>query len=146
MENFLYQEERKVSRNLMLKAFIPISKSLIFVPVSELKRGLVTRERCANRRQYPLLYFSENPHIMPLCFIHGKACEGGISQKTGRNQWTINNGQLAVSDYCLSDFNCRLFFLLTTQLSNINCLLVSQKLSIVNCPLSTEQSFRELKL
>ena len=41
MENFLYQQERKVSRNLMLKANRSIGLSSIFVPVSELKRGLV---------------------------------------------------------------------------------------------------------
>ena len=55
MENFLYQSQRKVSRILLLKVNQPIYRSIIFVTVSELKRGLVMRGRCANRRQYPLL-------------------------------------------------------------------------------------------
>lgn len=38
MENFLYQQERKVSRNLMLKANRSIGLSSIFVPVFGAKK------------------------------------------------------------------------------------------------------------
>lgn len=55
MENFKYQRERKVFHFLRLNSKQAISIFTTFASASELKSGLNTRERRANRRQYPLL-------------------------------------------------------------------------------------------
>lgn len=89
-EKFLYQQERKVSRNLMLKAFIPISKSLIFVPVSELKRGLVNEGTLCKSATVPAaVILCESAHYVTASADVGRRCEGEISQKTCRNQINI---------------------------------------------------------
>lgn len=87
MENFLYQQERKVSRNLMLKANRSIGLSSIFVPVSELKRGLVNEGTLCKSATVPAaVILCESAHYVNAPVGVGRRCEGGISQKTCRNR------------------------------------------------------------
>ena len=87
MENFLYQQERKVSRNFMLKANRSIGLSSIFVPVSELKRGLVNEGTLCKSATVPAaVILCESAHYVTAPVGVGRRCEGGISQKTCRNR------------------------------------------------------------
>ena len=87
MENFLYQQERKVSRNLMLKANRSIGLSSIFVPVSELKRGLVNEGTLCKSATVPAaVILCESAHYVTAPVGVGRRCEGGISQKTCRKR------------------------------------------------------------
>ena len=90
MENFLYQQERKVSRNLMLKANRSIGLSSIFVPVSELKRGLVNEGTLCKSATVPAaVILCESAHYVTASADVGRRCGGGISQKTCRSQINI---------------------------------------------------------
>ena len=90
MENFLYQRERKVSRNLMLKANRGIGISPIFVSVFGAKRGLVNEGTLCKSATVPAaVILCESAHYVTASADVGRRCEGEISQKTCRNKSTI---------------------------------------------------------
>jgi hypothetical protein len=87
LENFLYQRERKVSRNLMLKANRGIGLSSIFVSVFGAKRGLVNEGTLCKSATVPAaVILCESAHYVTAPVGVGRRCEGGISQKTCRNR------------------------------------------------------------
>ena len=90
LENFLYQRERKVSRNLMLKANRGIGLSSIFVSVFGAKRGLVNEGTLCKSATVPAaVILCESAHYVTASADVGRRCEGEISQKTCRNKSTI---------------------------------------------------------
>ena len=81
MEKFLYQQERKVSRNLMLKANRSIGLSSIFVPVSELKRGLVNEGTLCKSATVPAaVILCESAHYVTAPVGVGRRCEGDLPE------------------------------------------------------------------
>ncbi len=87
MENFLYQRERKVSRNLMLKANRGIGISPIFVSVFGAKRGLVNEGTLCKSATVPAaVILCESARYATAPDGVGRCCGGGISQKTCRNR------------------------------------------------------------
>ena len=90
LENFLYQRERKVSQNLMLKANRGIGLSSIFVSVFGAKRGLVNEGTLCKSATVPAaVILCESAHYVTASADVGRRCEGEISQKTCRNKSTI---------------------------------------------------------
>ena len=86
-EKFLYQQERKVSRNLMLKGNRDIRLSSIFVSVFGAKRGLVNEGTLCKSATVPAaVILCESAHYVTAPVGVGRRCEGGISQKTCRNR------------------------------------------------------------
>ena len=89
-EKFLYQQERKVSRNLMLKGNRDIRLSLIFVSGFGAKRGLVNEGTLCKSATVPAaVILCESAHYVTASADVGRRCEGEISQKTCRNKSTI---------------------------------------------------------
>lgn len=89
-EKFLYQQERKVSRNLMLKVTGILDYHLSLYPVSELKRGLVNEGTLCKSATVPAaVILCESAHYVTASADVGRRCEGEISQKTCRNKSTI---------------------------------------------------------
>ena len=89
-EKFLYQQERKVSRNLMLKANQAIRLSSIFVSGFGAKRGLVNEGTLCKSATVPAaVILCESAHYVTASADVGRRCEGEISQKTCRNKSTI---------------------------------------------------------
>ena len=85
-EKFLYQQERKVSRNLMLKANQAIRLSSIFVSGFGAKRGLVNEGTLCKSATVPAaVILCESAHYVTASADVGRRCEGEISQKTCRN-------------------------------------------------------------
>ena len=89
-EKFLYQQERKVSQNLMLKGNRDIRLSLIFVS------GFGTKKRfshkgtlCKSATVPAAVILCESAHYVTASADVGRRCEGEISQKTCRNKSTI---------------------------------------------------------
>lgn len=71
----------------MLKANRSIGLSSIFVPVSELKRGLVNEGTLCKSATVPAaVILCESAHYVTAPVGVGRRCEGGISQKTCRNR------------------------------------------------------------
>ena len=90
MENFLYQRERNVSRNLMLKANQAIRLSSIFVSGFGAKRGLVNEGTLCKSATVPAaVILCESAHYVTASADVGRRCGGGISQKTCRSQINI---------------------------------------------------------
>lgn len=90
LEYFLYQRERKVSQNLMLKANQAITLSYIFVPSFGAKRGLVNEGTLCKSATVPAaVILCESAHYVTAYTYVGRRCEGGISQKTCRNRTNI---------------------------------------------------------
>ena len=76
LENFLYQRERKVSRNLMLKANRGIGLSSIFVSVFGAKRGLVNEGTLCKSATVPAaVILCESAHYVTASRC-GKALRG----------------------------------------------------------------------
>ena len=83
MENFLYQRERNVSRNLMLKANQAIRLSSIFVSGFGAKRGLVNEGTLCKSATVPAaVILVELKQYATTKLFAGRRFKGEISQKT----------------------------------------------------------------
>ena len=85
LENFLYQEERKVLQKFLLKQEQLIALTVTFVAdFSTKKRFSHKGTLCKSATVPAAVILCESAHYVTASADVGRRCEGEISQKTGR--------------------------------------------------------------